>query len=96
MKKTTESKADQEEGTGSGHLQRGVMPDVIEVKISIDDFPDNFDMTPSVWEMWVVGKLKSAGVPIKGVLTFRGLEKGTIERYDDPKDFGASTYRWKA
>ena len=48
-----------------------------------------------MWESFVVGKLKEAGAPIEGVLTFKGIKKGTITRFDNPEDFGKTTYIWE-
>lgn len=73
-----------------------VMPEMIEVTISVSDYPDEWDMTPAMFECWIVEKLKDAGVPIDGFLCFNGIKKGTLTRLDDPKDFGASKYIWKA
>ncbi len=72
------------------------MTERIEVAIQVKDYPDNWMLTPSMWECFVVGKLRDAGVPIKGLLKYRGVEKGTITRFDDPKDFGATKYIWSA
>jgi len=47
-----------------------------------------------MWESYVVGKLKAAGVPIIGTLLYGGLESGTLYRLDDPCDFDKCKYVW--
>lgn len=64
----------------------------IEVEFSVNDYPEGWPLTSAFWEMWVVGKLKKAGVPIRGLLKFSGLESGTLHRLDDPADFGKYKY----
>lgn len=44
-------------------------------------------------ETWAVGELKRAGIPVRGVLIFSGLEGGTLTRSDDPET-GEIVYRW--
>ena len=66
----------------------------IVVEYSVDDYPKDWELTPALWERWIVGKLKDAGVPIKGVLKFSGLESGTLLRLDDPADFGRAKWVW--
>ena len=60
----------------------------VRVVLKTSEYP------PAVWETWVVGKLKDAGVPIKGTLVFGGIESGTLTRFDDPTDFGATIWEW--
>lgn len=51
--------------------------------------------TPELWETFVMGKLREAGVPVKGVLLYGGIESGTLMRRDDPEDFGVTIYTWR-
>ena len=66
----------------------------IVVEYSVDDYPKDWELTSVLWERWIVGKLKDAGVPFKGVLKFSGLESGTLLRLDDPADFGRAKWVW--
>jgi hypothetical protein len=66
----------------------------ITVKINSYDYPEDWALTPVLYEMWIVGKLKDAGIPIRGTILFRGLERGILTRTDDPEDFGQATYTW--
>lgn len=68
------------------------MKDQIEVEINVTESMKV--RNPSVWEGYVVGKLKEAGIPIKGTLLYAGLESGTLHRLDDPCDFGKYKYVW--
>ena len=70
------------------------MPKQIDVVIEIKDYPYE-RLTPSQWESWIVGTLKAAGVPIRGVLLYDGLTEGTLVRLDDPEHFGRCVYRWR-
>lgn len=44
-------------------------------------------------EAFTLAKLRSAGVPVKGVLLFRGVEHGTLTWFYNPYT-GDETYRW--
>ena len=68
--------------------------DKIVVKLNVHDYPKDWPLEPHLWEMWIVGKLKDAGIPIKGVLKFSGLSSGALYRLDDPADFGMVSYTW--
>ena len=68
---------------------------MIKVKVNALDYPDVWRLTPVMWECWVVGKLRDAGIPVKGFLVFGGVKRGVLSRFDDAKDFGGSTYVWK-
>lgn len=70
--------------------------DRIKVSYSISDYPKDWSLEPHLWEMWIVGKLKEAGVPVKGKLRFSGIKSGTLFSLDDPKDFGKATYIWES
>lgn len=65
----------------------------IMVKIDINNYIEAEQMSPNVWEGRVIQKLKNAGIPIKGILLYRGLESGTLHRLDDPTD-GSLSYVW--
>jgi hypothetical protein len=66
----------------------------IKVRIEIADYPGHLPMEPLAWGTWLMGKLREAGVPVRGALRFDGVERGTLVRLDDPADFGACTYVW--
>lgn len=72
-----------------------VMAERIELTIHISDYPDNWRVSPALWECWIVGKLKDAGIPVEGKLVFRGIKRGSLTQLCDPKDFGASKYVWE-
>lgn len=65
----------------------------IEVRFKYDEPPDNV-RTSSEYETWVVGKLRAAGVPVIGVLAYRGIRHGTLTRTDDTNT-GETIYRWR-
>jgi hypothetical protein len=67
----------------------------IQVEINIDDYPHGLGLTPAMWESWVVGKLKEAGVPVEGTLTFNGIKSGILSRFDNPEDFGKTIWKWR-
>jgi hypothetical protein len=67
---------------------------IIRCRITVHDFPLEWKMTPAVWEGWIVGKLKEAGVPVKGTLLFRGIKSGTLRSFYDQNDFGTVIYEW--
>ena len=67
---------------------------IIRCRISASDYPLECSLTQAMWECWIVGKLKEAGVPIIGILVFRGIKSGTLRRFNDPVDFGATIYEW--
>ena len=71
------------------------MAERIELTIYISEYPDGWDLSPAMWECWLVGKLKDAGVPVEGTLVFRRIKSGTLTRFDDPTDFGATKYIWE-
>ena len=67
---------------------------MIEVKINPADYPLDWHLTDSGYEMWVVGQLRDAGIPVDGFLTFRGVKEGTLTRHKDfETDF--DIYRWE-
>jgi hypothetical protein len=55
---------------------------------------DIADMSAQIWETKLYLALKKAGVPVNKDGTF--AEVGVLERFDDPADFGACTYRWRS
>lgn len=67
----------------------------ITVKVRYSDYPKNLPLVAGAWEMWVLGKLKSAGMPLLGFFRFQGVERGTLIRTDDFEDYGATIYRWQ-
>ena len=71
------------------------MAERIEVIININNYPEDWSMSPAMWECWLVGKLKDAGVPVEGKLVFRGVKQGTLTRLEDQTDFGVIKYIWE-
>lgn len=66
----------------------------VRLVLRMSEYPADWPLEPHMWECWVVGKLKKAGVPVKGHLVFRGIESGTLTRFDDPTDFDATIWEW--
>ena len=57
-----------------------------KIKVEIDpirEYPDGLPFNDMCFESWIVGKLRAAGIPVIGVLLFRGLKKGTLTRTND-------------
>lgn len=51
--------------------------EVVECHISTLEL----EMVPgAIHESFVLEKLRQSGIPVKGILTFRGVEKGSITR----------------
>lgn len=69
---------------------------VIRCRIHISDYPHKWELEPNTWEMWVVGKLKAAGVPVLGELKFCGIKSGILSWFNDPTDFDATIYEWRS
>lgn len=67
------------------------MAEKICVRINVGDIPKGRSLDYGVWETYIYGRLKEAGIP---VLPDGNIERGTIHRFDDPKDFGATIYEW--
>jgi hypothetical protein len=65
------------------------------VRIYPDDYPHRGSLTSATFETWVIGKLREAGIPIKGILTCQGVERGTLMRIDEPEHVGSILYLWK-
>lgn len=62
------------------------------IKIEIDVIGSGLvNNPPELIETIILGKLKDAGIPVKGLLRFDGLERGTLERADG--DLGP-IYTW--
>lgn len=55
---------------------------------------DAADKSAQLWETKLYLALKKAGVPVNDDGSF--AERGVLERFEDPKDFGACTYRWRS
>ncbi len=58
----------------------------------IKDFP--LDMPIEGYEMWCLGRLRDAGIPVKGLFFFHGLKSGTLVRYND-FETGNIVYVWR-
>jgi len=62
---------------------------MIKIRLNVKDMP--LDDGPRIYFDWLEAKLKAAGIPIDG----DNLLRGTLSKFDDPNDFGATIYRWK-
>jgi hypothetical protein len=78
----------------AGQVGGEVKAEPIEVRFNVNDYPPDMPFNHPMWEMWVVGKLKEAGIPVDGTFLYRGIKSGTLSRMDDPMDFGGYVYRW--
>lgn len=65
-------------------------PKRIEVWIQAAPMASKAPLTPAEWERRIVTILRAAGIP----MTDAGPTHGTLQRFDDPKDFGASIWEW--
>lgn len=68
----------------------------IKLTINLHEYPEGWDLSSAMWECWILGKLRDAGVPVKGMLKFNGIESGTLIRFDQPEDFGVTTFVWES
>ena len=68
-------------------------PKEIEVRFS----PSEVIKCSSEWQfLWMcLGKLREAGIPIKGVFVFRGIKSGVLTRTNDYES-GDIVFSWKA
>ena len=66
----------------------------VRLVLRMSEYPIEWPLEPNMWKCWVVGKLKKAGVPVKGTLVFKGIESGTLTSFDDPTDFDATIWEW--
>ena len=51
----------------------------------IECFINWFDLMeahPATYELRIVGKLREAGIPVRGFLVFQGVERGILSWYD--------------
>lgn len=48
----------------------------------------------TIFECYMVGRLRKAGVPVIGLLSFRGVERGTLTRTRDFDSLGI-IYEWR-
>ena len=62
---------------------------MIKVRLNVKDMPLHYG--PEKYFDWVEARLKEAGIPVDG----GNLLNGTLHRFDDPKDFGSTIYRWE-
>jgi len=62
---------------------------IIEVRLNIREMP--LHNGPERHFDWLEAKLKAAGIPVDG----NNLLHGTLTKFDDPTDFGATIYRWE-
>lgn len=64
----------------------------IVVRINVKDIPTGRTLDQGIWETYIVGKLREAGVPLT---PFGGdVIRGTLWKRDDPEDFGSTIYTW--
>jgi len=49
---------------------------------------------PSLVPMMILGKLRNAGIPVRGFLEYHGVECGTLTKVSAPFDLGVE-YHWK-
>ena len=73
------------------HRALNTNDDPIEVRVNVGDIPKGRTLDYGVWETYLYGKLKEAGIP---VLPDGTLERGSMMRVDDPTDFGVTIYKW--
>lgn len=66
----------------------------VRCRLHIRDYPIHWPLSPAMWECWVVGKLKEAGIPIEGTFIYRGIKSGTLVHFEDMTDCGAFIYEW--
>ena len=64
----------------------------VRVVIRVDDIHKGRTLDYGIWETYVYGKLKEAGIPVSPT---GDVERGTLFRYDDPEDFGATIWKWE-
>jgi hypothetical protein len=64
---------------------------MIEVTISLLDIVEASE--PWVAEMMILGKLRDAGIPVKGFFHFQSLERGTL--YETTTFDGGLRYWWE-
>lgn len=43
---------------------------------------DLLDVEPVVYEATILSRLRKAGIPVRGILIFRGIDRGTFSCYD--------------
>lgn len=63
----------------------------IEVRVSLREVMEQHRLT---LESYLIAKCKEAGIPLVGLLAFRGVESGVVERIDDPAS-GDFVFRWR-
>ena len=68
------------------------MTDKIIVTIDDNEFFKS-GLPVSAWESFCITKLKEAGVPIIGYLSFEGVREGTLKRLEDIET-GETVYVW--
>lgn len=61
----------------------------IIVRIHMSEYSN--PLTFGSWAQYLEGRFRQAGIPVSG----DGVSHGTLNRYDDPNDFGVTVYEWK-
>lgn len=56
------------------------------IEIEINPLEFSWPYSNSAFEAWCLGKLSDAGILIKGLLVFGGVEKGVLTRCDNFKN----------
>ena len=63
------------------------------IEVRVDDIELMELLSPSLDEMYVISKLKDAGIPIKGTFLFKGLKNGRLTVMNDLINHG-TIYKW--
>lgn len=63
----------------------------ITVRLSAFDY--HGIQEPEPWAAWIAAKLREHGIPCIGG-DYYHLERGTLQRFDDPKEWGGTIYEW--
>lgn len=66
-------------------------PVSIDVRVSAQEI---IACHPSMLESLLVCKLRSAGIPVRGLLVFGGVASGVLSWIDDPES-SARVYQWR-
>jgi len=69
-----------------------VRNDRIEKDIDLNKFPHDFNC--AMIEPRIIAQLKDAGIPIDGVLAYRGVKRGRLTAYDSKTRPGIRHFIW--
>lgn len=85
MKKTTLNEVAAPRAGSKDHIRVDI--DVLEIK----------DIAkPQAIECYVLGQLRDAGIPVLGLLFFRGVKHGRLTRCDDDSKPYAMIFEWSS